>query len=83
MRWASTLPSSTPPLVERVNVPDCALCENAVLVEGYQLAESFRCEPIGEDSVRRAVTLEDPVGYEPIRRGSPSLQCSHRKRSHR
>src|SRR5207249_2492783 len=25
-------------------------------------------EPIGEDSVRRAVALEDTVGYEPIRR---------------
>src|SRR5881628_3914135 len=56
------------PLVERVNLPDSALREHAVLVKGDQLAENFRREPIGEDSVRRAVALEDSVGYEPIRR---------------
>src|SRR5881628_3730352 len=55
------------PLVERINLPDSALGEHAVLVKGDQLAENFRREPIGEDSVRRAVTLEDPVGDEPRR----------------
>src|SRR6058998_2393559 len=54
------------PLVERVNLPDGALGEHAVFVKGDQLAESLRPEPIGEDRVRRAVALEDPVGYEPI-----------------
>src|ERR1044071_5231203 len=56
------------PLVERVNLPDGALREHAVLVKSDQLAENFRREPIGEDSVRRAVALEDTVGYEPIGR---------------
>src|SRR5439155_9062674 len=56
------------PLVERVNIPACALGEHAVLVQGDQLAENLRREPSGEDGVRRAVALEDPVGYEPVRR---------------
>src|ERR1700693_1176511 len=55
------------PLVERVDLPDGALRENTVLVKGYQLAENFRREPIGENCVRRAVALEDPVRYEPVR----------------
>src|ERR1700730_14941901 len=55
------------PLVERVNLPDGALGEHTVLVKGYQLTENFRREPIGEDCVRRAIALEDPVRYEPIR----------------
>src|SRR5439155_20577858 len=40
----------------------------AVLVKGDQLAENFRRQPIGENCVRRAVALETPVRYEPIRR---------------
>ena len=56
------------PLVERVDVPDGALGEHAVLVKGDQLAENFRRQPIGENCVRRAVALENPVRYEPIRR---------------
>src|SRR5437773_11359357 len=56
------------PLVERVNLPDGALGEHAVLVKGDQLAENFRRQPIGENCVRRAVALENPVRYEPIRR---------------
>ncbi len=56
------------PLVERVDVPDDALGEDAVLVERDELAERFRREPLGEDGVRRAVALEDPVRHEPIRR---------------
>src|SRR5438093_12098227 len=56
------------PLVEGVNLPEGALGEHAVLVKGDQLAENFRREPIGEDSIRRAVAREDAVGYEPVRR---------------
>src|SRR5437870_3511863 len=56
------------PLVERVNLPDGALGEHAVLVEGDQLAEHVRRELLGEDRVRRAVALKYPMGYEPIRR---------------
>src|SRR6266849_2466280 len=56
------------PLVERVDVPDDALGEDVVLVESDELAKRFRREPFGEDRIRRAVTLEDSVGHEPIRR---------------
>ena len=55
-------------LVERVNVPDSALGKDGVLIEGNELAKCFRREPLGEDRVRRAVTLKDSVGHEPIRR---------------
>ena len=57
-----------PPLVERVDIPDRALGEDRVLVEGDQLAKRFRREPLGEDRVRRTVALEDPVRNEPVRR---------------
>jgi hypothetical protein len=56
------------PLVERVNLPDGALSENAVLVQGHELAESFRGETLSEDCIRRAVALEDAVGYQPLGR---------------
>jgi hypothetical protein len=36
------------PLVERVDVPDGALGEDAVLVEGDELAERCRLESLGE-----------------------------------
>src|SRR5213594_3349887 len=38
-----------------------------MLVKSDELAESFRRETLGEDRVRRAVTLEDPMRHEPIR----------------
>src|SRR5438034_11214891 len=56
------------PLVKRVDVPDSALGEDRMFVESDQLAERFRREPVGEESVRRAVALEDPVRHKPIRR---------------
>ena len=56
------------PLVERVDVPDRALGEDAVLVERDQLAERLRRQPFGEDRVRRAVALEDAVRHQPVRR---------------
>ena len=49
------------PLVERVDAPDRALREDAVLVEGDERAEGVRRELLGEDDVRRAVALEHPV----------------------
>ena len=49
------------PLVERVDVPDRALREDAVLVEGDQAAERERRERSGEQRRRRAVALEDAV----------------------
>ena len=68
MRWASTLPSSTPHWSNELICQMRALGEHAVLVKGDQLAEHLRREPFGEDGVRRAVALEDPVGHQPIRR---------------
>ena len=44
--FASSLPSSTPPLVEGINIPDNSLHENLVLVEGDQLAEHTRRLPL-------------------------------------
>src|SRR5918994_4601534 len=39
-----------------------------MLVECDEFAEGFRCYPFGEDRIRRAVALEDPVRHEPIGR---------------
>src|SRR5436853_7920104 len=65
------------PLVERVNLPDGALADHAVFVEGNQRAEHFRRELLGKDRVRRAVALKYPMGCEPIRRAlrPDLLQC--------
>jgi hypothetical protein len=49
------------PLVEGVDAPDSALRENDVFVKGDQLAERFRRQPVGQDRVRRPVTLEDAM----------------------
>src|SRR6266540_6302750 len=56
------------PLVKRINVPDNALGEDAVLVESDELAKRFRCEPISEDRIRRAIAVEYAMRHEPIRR---------------
>ena len=55
------------PLIERVDVPDGALGEDTLLVEGDQLAERLGREPIGKNGVRRAVAVENPMGNEPFR----------------
>ena len=51
------------PLVEAVDVPDDALGEDGVLVEGYQLAEGRGVELVGYQHVRGAVAFEDAVGF--------------------
>ena len=56
------------PLVEAVDVPDGALGEDGVLVEGDELAEDCGGERVGEDDVGRAVALEDAVRDEPFGR---------------
>src|SRR5262249_13758325 len=56
------------PLVEGVDLPDRALGEDAVLVEGDELAERPRRELLREDRFRRPVAREDPVRHEPVRR---------------
>src|SRR6059058_5767544 len=56
------------PLIERVDVPDDALSEHAVLVERDELSERLRRQPLGEDRVRGAITLEDPMRNQTVRR---------------
>ena len=56
------------PLVERVDVPDGALREDAVLVERDQRAERGGREAFCQNHVRRAVALEDAVRHERRRR---------------
>src|SRR6185369_7725754 len=56
------------PLIERVDVPDDTLGEDAVLVECDKLAECLGCKPIGENRIRRPVALENTMRHEPIRR---------------
>src|SRR4029450_1404489 len=55
------------PLVERVKIPDHALNEDRVFVEGDEFAERFRFQLISENSVRGGVPLEDWGRYEPLR----------------
>src|SRR5262245_31839122 len=45
------------PLVERVDLPDHALGEDAVLVERDQLAERLRSQPFGQEGVGGPVAL--------------------------
>ena len=54
------LPELDAPLVERVDVPDRRLREDAVLVEREQRAERRRIEPLGEDRRRRAGSPASP-----------------------
>ena len=56
------------PLVKRINVPDHALREDAVLVKRNKAAENFGSEPLGEDRVRRTVPFE----------GTPDWLVPHR-----
>src|SRR5262245_19976509 len=55
------------PLVERVDVPDGALREDAVLVQRDELAERRRRKTIDQDRVGGPVAVEHPVRHEPIR----------------
>src|SRR4030095_1151895 len=65
------------PLVEGVDIPNCSLSENVVLVERNEFTEGFRREALGKDRVRRPVALEDACGYKPIRR---ALRLDFRRR---
>src|SRR5262249_28306294 len=57
-------PELDPPLVERIDVPDHALREDAVLVERDQRPERLRRELLREDHRRRPVALERPGRHE-------------------
>src|SRR6267142_2579956 len=68
------LPELDAPLVERVDVPDYALREHAVLVERDERPERLRRELLGENHRRRPVALERPVRHEPLGRSlGPNL----------
>src|SRR5262245_66203026 len=54
------------PLVEGVNVPDCTLREDDMLVERHELAERCWRELLGEEDVRRAIAFKHPVRHQPI-----------------
>ena len=56
------------PLVERIDPPDDALREHAVLIEGDELAECRRVKHVGEQDVRRTVPLHHAMGHDRIRR---------------
>src|SRR5437660_11088330 len=49
------------PLVERIDVPDCALDKNLMLIECNQLAQYLRCQPCGEDGICWAIPLKSTV----------------------
>src|SRR5215469_16141118 len=52
------------PLVKRIDLPDRALGEHAVLVQRDQRAEQAWREPLGEQDVRRPVAWHDAVRHD-------------------
>src|SRR5579875_4176061 len=63
------------PLVERVDMPDRALGEYAVLVQRDQRAQGTRRQVFGEDGVRGPVTLADTMRHQPFRRAFLAHLC--------
>src|SRR5215470_4959789 len=61
-------PQFNAPLIEWVNVPDDALSEDCVLIQGDKLSQCGRCETFRQDHVGRTVTCKDPMWRQPIRR---------------
>src|SRR5215470_16559609 len=55
------------PLVEGVDAPDRPLGEHGMLVQGHELAEGLRGEPVEEDGVGWTIALEDPVRHQTVR----------------
>src|SRR4030095_5892519 len=56
------------PLIERVDIPDDALCENRVFVKSNELAQRFWCELVSKNRVRWPVGCKHAVRHEPIGR---------------
>ncbi len=50
-----------PPLVKRVDLPDRALSKDDVLIEGNELPQGLRGQPVKEDRGGGPVALECPV----------------------
>src|SRR5438093_6490781 len=63
------------PLIERVDVPDRALHEHAVLVEGDQRAKRGGCEALGKDGVAWTIAFESAMRHQVVGR-SLSLHFS-------
>src|SRR5215471_6493352 len=61
------LPQFHAPLIEWIDVPQSGLGEDVMLIQRHQLTEHFRCEPVGEQDIRRAIALKDPVWHKPFR----------------
>ena len=55
------------PLVERVDVPDRSLGEDAMLIERNQFTQSFGSELLGQDRVRWPVALKEAMRDKPVR----------------
>src|ERR1039458_396153 len=65
-----------PPLVKRVDVPDRALYEDAVLVEGDQGTEQAGSQHLGQQDVGRAIALHHAVGDDVVGGAlRPNLIC--------
>ena len=54
------------PLIERIDLPDGALSEHRVLVEGNEFAEGGGGEALAEDGVGRSIALKNAVRDEPF-----------------
>ena len=54
------------PLIERINVPNRPLRENAVLVQRNERAQHFGREFIGENDIARTIAFKRPMRHEPI-----------------
>src|SRR5215813_14097749 len=54
------------PLVEGVDAPDRPLSEYGVLVEGHELAQRVRGEPVEEDGVGGTIAFEDPMRHQAV-----------------
>jgi len=57
------------PLIERVDVPDRSLREDAVFIESDQLAERLGRQFVSENHRRGTIALEHSMRHEPV--GSP------------
>src|SRR5215472_1405416 len=54
------------PLIERIDVPDHALCEYGMFVERNKLSQYSWREAFRENQVRRTVAVKNPMRDEPI-----------------
>src|SRR5271167_4655058 len=55
------------PLIKGVNLPDCALRKDAVLVQRHQLAQDLRRKRLDQNRIRRPIALEDAMRNQPVR----------------